>query len=183
MEWEIARNRPFSLLTKIEDFADIWGPVYAVPGTPHTGKVRQYDVSKGIICRAGGRQLAFRNAIKCHWYNRPSCIRGLAMKFLPPSHSLYLSPDDLLLIGGIMVEKRDCDYTLNQYEADYGDLLNELGTRESTWRWDTRGALVGFSKIVGVTVTGTQKRIPDTPLKQKILDKWQSNPERAIPTF
>ena len=83
-QWEMARNRPFSILTKMEDFADIWGPVYTVPGTPHMDKVRQYNVSKGIICRAGGKQPAFRNAIKCHWYNRPLWLRGLVLKFLPP---------------------------------------------------------------------------------------------------
>jgi hypothetical protein len=34
---------------------------------------------------------------------------------------------------------------------------------------------------LGVTVSGSQKKIPETPLKQKILDKWQSNPERRNP--
>jgi hypothetical protein len=116
--WGPARNKPCSLLTKMEDFADIWGPVYAVHGAGHQDKVRQYNVSKGIICRAGGPQPAFRNAIRCHWYNRPSWLRGLAMKFLPPSPNLFLAPDDLLLIGGIMIEKSNCDYTLDQYEAD-----------------------------------------------------------------
>jgi hypothetical protein len=66
-EWKTARKQPCSLLTKMDDFADIWGPVYAVPGAQHPDKVRQYNVSKGIICRAGGQQPAFRNAIKCHF--------------------------------------------------------------------------------------------------------------------
>jgi hypothetical protein len=182
--WEASHNRPMAILTKMEDFADIWGPVYAVPGPENSNAIRQYNVSKGIICRVkGGTQSALRNAIKCHWYTRMSWVRGLAMKFLPPSEDYYLSPDDLLLINGdwgIMKEKTTCEYTLNQYEANYGGLLNGLGTGDSTWRWDTRSVSIGFSKIVGVSVTGIQKRIPDTPLKQKILDKWQ-NAERRNP--
>ncbi len=183
--WETPHKRPMAILTKMKDFADIWGPVYAVPGPKNNDAIRQYNVSKGIICRVkGSTPSTLRNAIKCHWYNRLSWLRGLARKLLPPSEDSYLLPDDLLLISGdwdIMGEKWTCEYTLNQYEADYGYLLNELDTKDSMWRWDTRGASIGFRNVVGVSRAGIQKRIPDTPLKQKILDKWQNAPERRNP--
>ncbi|KAM7203385.1 hypothetical protein V8F20_003979 [Naviculisporaceae sp. PSN 640] len=177
-------NRPLGILTTMNDFADIWGPVYAIPEPKGSGMVRRYNVSKGIICRAGGKEPGLRNAVKCHWYNKPSWLRGLALKYLPLSESSYLSPDDLLLISGrgdLMVEKENCRYTLDAYEEDYGMDLNELGTRDSAWRWENRGISMGFSRIVGVTVSGTQKRIPETTLKETILNKWLLNPERRNP--
>jgi len=185
-EWEAASgNRRTAILTRMSDFADLWGPVYAVPGPRDSEAIRQYNVSKGIICKVkGGTQPTFRNAVKCHWYGRLSWMRGLARKLLPPSEDSYLLPDELLLISGdehIMVEKPACHYGLDHFEDDYGNLLNELGTKDSAWRWDTRGASFGFSKIVGVSITGTQKRIPDTSLKEKVLDKWQNAPERRNP--
>lgn len=170
-----------SILTKMEDFADIWGPVYGIPTTSGSGKIRQYNVSKGIICGTGRKQPELRNAVKCHWNNRVSWLRGLAMKFFPPSENSCFSPDDLLLIGAVMTEKENCGYTLEQYEKDYGQDFQELGTRASTWRWDTRGLSFGFSKTFGVTGTGTQKRIPETTLKDKILDKWNHSPDRRNP--
>jgi hypothetical protein len=180
----IASARRTAVLTRMADFADIWGPVYAVPGAANSNKIRQYNVSKGIICKAGGRTAPeFENAIKCHWYSRMSWIRGLTRKILPPSEDSYLSPDDLLLIGDAMVENFDCQYSLDHYEADYGGLMGELDTKLSSWMWDTRGVTIGFSKIFGVSVSGTQKRIPDTPLKQKILDKWLNAPDRRNPSM
>lgn len=98
------------------------------------------------------------------------------MKFLPPSEDSYLSPGDLLLIGGpeIMVEKEGCNYTLDMYEEDYGIEFNELGTKHSEWRLDGRGVSFGFSKMVGLSATLNQKLIPATMLGEKILDKWSS---------
>ncbi|SPO01353.1 uncharacterized protein DNG_04029 [Cephalotrichum gorgonifer] len=175
-------NRPLDVLTNMADFADIWGPVYAVPEPKGGGRIRQYNVSKGIICKVKGRaQTAFPNAVRCHWHSHSSWMRGLAMKLLPPSEDLCLSPDDLLLIGDVMTENHACRFTLDHYEAGYGNLMGELGTKDSEWRWDTRGVSGTLSKIFGVTISGTQKRIPQTPLKEKILDKWKSVPERRNP--
>lgn len=45
--------------------------------------------------------------------------------------------------------------------------------------WDSRGLSFGLSKIVGVTVSGSQKLVPQTVVQQHILDKWNQNPARA----
>ena len=179
--WESPYTRPLSILTKIKDFADIWGPVYAVPVDKKADKIRQYNVAKGIISRTSRTPSTLRNAIKCHWYSRESWLQGLKMKYLPPSGESYLSPGDLLLISGrvpasseIMVEKEGCNYTLDMYEEDYGIEFNELGTKHSEWRLDGRGVSFGLSKIVGLSGTLNQKLIPERTLQEKILDKWSS---------
>ncbi|KAK4205961.1 hypothetical protein QBC37DRAFT_462546 [Rhypophila decipiens] len=187
--WE-TDNKRLGILTRIEDFADIWGPVYAIPG-PQNHMIRQYNVSKGIICREGGeppillragsKNADTKDAIKCHWYNKKSWFDK---KDLVSAEGSSLYSDDLLLIGGIMLENVTCRYTPDAYERDYrGDLTNELGTSGPSWQWDTRGVSFGFSKYVGITVAGTQKRIPDITLKEATLNKWLSNTRRRDPRF
>lgn len=175
-------HQPASILTTIQEFADIWGPVYAIPDSVHPGKIQQYNVSKGII-RTDGKRSPLRNAVKCHWYNERSWKlswqrMGRRIRHQPES---LLSPDDLLLIGDIMIEKEQCTYTLDEFEESYGNMLTELGTRESEWRWDTRGASIGIGGSLRISVFGTQRRIPDTPQKQMIIDKWKSAPEQRNP--
>ncbi|KAK4212739.1 ubiquitin family-domain-containing protein [Rhypophila decipiens] len=104
--WE-TDNKRLGILTRIEDFADIWGPVYAIYAS-QSHMIRQYNVSKGIIRRESGKrpimirgnnkEPATRHAIRCHWHNKSSWLKGLKWKYLPPADDSCLSFDDLLLI-------------------------------------------------------------------------------------
>ena len=167
-----------SILARMEDFADIWGPVWTIPA--ESGLIKRYNVSKGVICRVGHRQNVF-NAVQCHWYSRASFHRRCTSKLLTRSEDLLLANDDLLLIGGVFRQNHHCHYTLGDYEAEYGNGMGTLGTTPSYWKADTRGLSLGLSKVFGVTVSGSQKLIPQTTLKQHILDKWTNNATRANP--
>ena len=46
--------RTISVLTRMSDFADIWGPIYTVPAA--SGLIKHYVVSKGAICRVGNNR-------------------------------------------------------------------------------------------------------------------------------
>ncbi|MCJ1479928.1 hypothetical protein MMC06_000082 [Schaereria dolodes] len=175
--------KPLSILTRMDDFADIWGPVWAVPAGPsYPDQIKQYNVSKGTICRVSKTQdTSTRNAIRCHWYSWTSFYRRRFSNLLSRSEDLLLSKDDLLLIGGVLRENRSCRYSLGDYEADYGDHMNDLGPKPSTWQLDSRVLSVGFSKLFGITVSGSQKKIPETTVKQHFLEKWTNNPTRANP--
>lgn len=167
-----------SVLTRIEDFADIWGPVWTIPS--ESGQIKQFNVSKGVICRVRSGQNDF-GAIQCHWYSRTSYHRRRVSTLLSRSEDLLLNENDLLLIGAVFRQNQNCGYTLDDYEADYGSNMGVLGTTPSYWKQDSRGLSLGLSKIVGVTVSGSQKLIPQTSVKQHILDKWTNNPTRANP--
>ena len=119
--------------------------------------------------------------VQCHYYSRSSFFRRRASRLLSRDADLLLAEDDLLLIGGGLRENRDCKYTLSDLARDSSSDFMVLGTTKSVWKLDTRGIAVGVSKIFGITMSGSQKLIPQTTLKQHILDKWTANPSRANP--
>lgn len=173
-------TRPLSVLTRMEDLADIWGPVWTMPIA--TGLIKHYRVSKGLICRVKSRTpCEIPNAVECHYYSRASFYRRQASNLLSRSEELLLAEDDLLLIAGGLQENRYCEYKISDFAADFQHEMTILGTKSSTWKTETRTLALGISKIFGATVSGSQKLIPETTLKQHILDKWTNNPSRANP--
>ncbi|KAL8820043.1 MAG: hypothetical protein Q9223_001649 [Gallowayella weberi] len=171
---------PKSLLTRMEDLADIWGPVYTVPSS--LGDVEFYGVSKGVICRVKAKNgTAIKGAVQCHYYSRLQFFRKRASRLLSGTEDLVLSKGDLLLIGAGFRLNDNCHYTLSAFTEKNAPKMTVLGTKESVWRPDSRSLAIGITKYFGITVSGTQKLIPQTTLKQHILDKWTTIPSRANP--
>lgn len=171
---------PKSLLTRMEDMADIWGPIYAFPTS--TGLVKYYGVSKGVIYRVKSkRENAIPGAILCHYSSRLSFVKKKASRLLANVDDLALSQNDLLLIGAEFRENRNCQYTMSAFTKETASAMTVLGTKDSVWKNDSRGLAVGLTKYLGVTISGTQKLIPQTTLKQHILDKWKTMPSRSNP--
>lgn len=173
-------HRSMSILTRMEDLADIWGPVYTVPST--SGLVRYYEVSKGVVCRVkANEQSAVLGAAHCHYFSRRSFMRHNTSRLLHGDKNLYLSENELLLIGAGLRENQGCHYKISDLTEQVSSDLTPLGTSEAAWRTESRSWAVGISKYIGVTISGTQKLIPQTTLKQHVLGKWTSNPSRANP--
>jgi hypothetical protein len=171
---------PLLILTRMEDFASIWGPVW-VEQSPN-GMIKQYNVSKGVICRvSANRDAKVADAVRCHWYSWSSFQRRRVSTLLSRTKELPLAKDDLLLIGTRFRENEHCNYTLDDFERNYGFDMGVLGTVRSTWDSDTRNVTGSFSKIFGISLGLTQKKKPETSLKQLILDKWKNEPTRANP--
>ena len=174
------RRRRHSLCARMEDIADIWGPVYTVP--TGTGKVKYYGVSKGVIYRVkSNKESPIPGAKLCHYSSRSSFVRNNASRLLANTDELALSQDDLLLIGAGFCENANCNYTMSAFTEESAFTMTVLGVKDSVWKWDSRGLTVGLSKNLGVTVSGTQKLIPQTTLKQHILDSWTTVPCRRNP--
>ena len=175
-------SEPVSVLTRMTDFADIWGPVYNVPSK--SGLIKHYRVSNGVICRvAQNKQSEALHATRCHYISRLEFTRRRASRLLfrDSNEELCTSNDELLLIGAELRENRRCQYGLSDLTYETQSEVRFLGTRESVWRTDSRGIAFGISKYLGITVSGTQKFIPQTTRKQHILDKWTTNPSRVNP--
>lgn len=172
------------ILTHIEEFADIWGPVWSMSadkGPP--GSIRQHNVSKGVICPVDEAATQKGKPVRCHWYRWGQFQMRRANRLLSLSKPLYLEKDDLLLIGTRFRDNQDCKYTLDQFETDYGHEMGVLGGEPSVWEsgLDSRSGSLSFSKIFGVSASGTQKRRPQTSLKQLILARWKTAPQTANP--
>ncbi|KAL9635955.1 MAG: hypothetical protein Q9204_002428 [Flavoplaca sp. TL-2023a] len=170
------------LLARMEDLADIWGPVYNVP--TETGLIDYYRVSKGVICRVKSKkQSPIPGATLCHYFSSLSFYTLRARRLGTSRNDLVLSKDDLLLIGAGFSENQHCRYTMAAFTKESASGMTFLGTQESVWRNDNRTLAVGISKYFGVTISGTQKLIPKTTRKQHILDKWTNAPTRSNPAI
>ena len=179
----LSNSSKLSVLTQMDEFADLWGPVWAVPAEPdRKDHVRQYNVSKGFISRVEGQDLLDgQEPVLCHWFPH-SCAsaRQWSMATKP------IRKDDLLLIGfpplrGPFRENKECRYNLDHFEKDYGLKMQPLGTQSSAWKIDTRTLGITGAFHIGITLMGSQKLRPCTTLKQHIWDEWNNNPCRANP--
>ncbi|KAL8836604.1 MAG: hypothetical protein Q9176_006241 [Flavoplaca citrina] len=170
------------LLARMEDLADIWGPVYNVP--TRTGLIEYYRVSKGVICRVKSKkQSPIPGATLCHYFSSLSYYKVRARRLGTGRDDLVLSKDDLLLIGAGFRENQHCQYTMAAFTKESASGMTVLGTQGSVWRNDNRTLTVGLSKYFGVTISGTQKLIPGTTLKEHILNKWRTNATRSNPAM
>lgn len=176
-------GRPMSILARMEDFADLWGPIWSIPvGEDHPNRIKQYNTSKGVICRVSAKPAdADQGIVKCHYYSWSSFQRRQESTLLSHEQGYFMEKNDLLLIGMRFREKGSCIYGIGDFERSYGNEMGVLGTSNSTWRLESRAVGLSFSKLVGIQVQGTQKQIPETTLKQHVLDKWVNKPERANP--
>lgn len=177
-----------SVVTRIELLADIWGPVHAVPCPEDDSKIIQYNISKGLIRRtATPRRPGYKDAVICHWEGPPADRGGmvsLSSRFESPRtrDHLPLSPDDLLLIGADgFVTDDACGYTMDAFRADYDERLREPGTTEGEWRADSRNFAFSISRLFGVSIGTTVKKIPETTVKQAIWDSWTSKTTKPNP--
>lgn len=179
-----AVNRPLSILTSIEAFADTWGPIWEVSaGEDYPNHIRQLNVSTGFICRAEDEmKCPVEDAVPCHWFKSSALIP------LPLSQNhdnTLIRRSQKLLISGLrswaLGINDACSYKLDDLERHYGLQMAPLGTVASSWAFDERQ--VGFSaaQYVGITVLGTQKKLPCTTQKQAIWNKWTNQPTRANP--
>ena len=176
-------GRLMSILARMEDFADLWGPIWSIPvGEDHPNQIKQYNTSKGVICRVSAKPAdADRGIVKCHWYSWSSFRSRQESTLLSDEQGYFMEEDDLLLIGMRFQEKTFCSYGIGDFERSYGNEMGILGTSNSSWRLESIAVGLSFSKLVGIQVQGTQKQIPETTLKQHVLDKWVNKPERANP--
>jgi hypothetical protein len=130
-------------------------------------------------------------ALNCHWYSWAS-VNGGEAKIRPTpaefgkdkeTEDFLIPKGERLCIGASLLLNNTCRYTLDEYESEYAQTMVPLGTTETTWRLDTR--TIGFSaaQYIGITVSGTQKKIPSTTVKDHIWNKLSQNPTRANPCF
>ena len=165
-------GRTMPILARMEDFADLWGPIWSIPvGEDHPNRIKQYNTSKGVICRVSAKPAdADQGIVKCHWHSWSSFRRRQESTLLSHEQGYFMEKDDLLLIGMRFQEKRSCIYGIGDFERSYGNEMGVLGTSNSSWRLESRAVGLSFSKLVGIQVQGTQKQIPETTLKQHVLD-------------
>ncbi|KAI1152406.1 hypothetical protein F4825DRAFT_309638 [Nemania diffusa] len=187
-----AVKKNLSILTTIDLFADIWGPIYAeTVGADNQSvvdaRIQKYNVGGGCIRRVPGSQSD--TVVKCHWFSwMAEKRRKMSRLFSAPQNrtrDLTMSMADKLLIGANLDPNGGCTFSLKEYELSYHEAIGEAGPKPSSWRFD--GVAVSLQlatpKIVTLQIEGQSKRIPETTVKENAWQKWHSCPERANPAF
>ncbi|KAI0869680.1 hypothetical protein GGS24DRAFT_146278 [Hypoxylon argillaceum] len=187
-----AVKKNLSILTTIDLFADIWGPIYAeTVGADNQSvvdaRIQKYNVGGGCIRRVPGSQSD--TVVKCHWFSwMAEKRRKMSRLFSAPQNrtrDLTMSMADKLLIGANLDPNEGCTFSLKEYELSYHEAIGEAGPKPSSWRFD--GVAVSLQlatpKIVTLQIEGQSKRIPETTVKENAWQKWHSCPERANPAF
>ncbi|KAF2492794.1 hypothetical protein BU16DRAFT_90968 [Lophium mytilinum] len=176
-------NQPLYLSTTIDDFADIWGPVWAAKQTEDSDSVIKYDTGSGSIVHWYGDQTApevEENEVPSHWIPRGE-------KEANSKVAGAIEPGARLLIGASTeIEKRTsqlkvnpaCKISSHEFlrRLHMTNMLDDLGTRPPTrvLAEETVGANVG-AYGVAIGASKTYKRRSGVTLKDAICDAWKHN--------
>ena len=178
---QIQSTERLLILTTIEDFADIWGPVWAVrsdQGAPSS--IQYYQLARGVIYPDDlVKESQHKGAVRCHWTSSSDFQRRREMNVLWGGTWGSFTSDALLLIGATFRENSNCRYTLNDFEHAYGHKMTTLGTKRPGVELDTISGVLSVSKVIGISGQATAKLVPGISLKERILASWKHEPEHA----
>ena len=180
-------ERRLFVSTSIEDFSDMWGPVWAVPSKKRN-LIRHYNVSKGLIGRVSPNYFLGLNIdaceIPCHWKSWAELSAG--GKDLPfDFDDLPIKPSDKLLIGLPFRDNSICQSRLSDSKIQLIRAAGRLvppGTFPEAWFTDTYqiGGSASFPGG-GVSTQWTRKKRPRRTRKEAIWDNIKNSPQSFHP--
>ena len=170
------RSRGLCIVTKMEHFADVWGPVWPVePSGGRAGEVFQYNLTRGCVAPVGP---SFNGGpVECHWFPTPDHAREAAAG--DPRGPVTVSKHQLVRIGARLEANDRCAYTADHYEQDHAADLAQLGSLPEEWRGGFRPPGFRAGEYVGLTATGVPKRLPAATLREHIWTRLNFSPETA----
>ena len=134
-----------------------------------------------MICRVNEKPPSSASkAVVCHLYNQNS-YQYRSASIIADKMGIPMHEDDRLLIGASHEENPDCNYIVADFALDKRGNLQPLEIRSEEWKNDNRILNVGVSKYLVASVTGTQRFVSATTLKQLIIDRWTNEPQKANP--
>ncbi|KAF4625997.1 hypothetical protein G7Y89_g12163 [Cudoniella acicularis] len=193
---------PLYFSTRIEEFADIWGPVWRVNEDTDKNLVRHYDVLNGCIVPwpydAEIHPKLAKDERLCHWIPKQSPWEILT-QVSPEDNTRILSHTSLpalkenirLLIGAHRHRRRrppmiwdKCQCSTQVFEEGLRGInrLQQLGANGSYIYVDSRAvSAVGGSH--GLTLGGnmTIKRAEGVSFKSVFVESWEKNPKGRNP--
>ncbi|SLM40977.1 beta transducin-like protein het-e4s [Lasallia pustulata] len=178
-------DRRLFLSTSIEDFSDMWGPVWAVP-SKERNLIKYYNVSKGMIRKVPLDTFSVANVddhedeVACHWYSWAELSNGedLASCF----DDLPIKASDKLLIGLPFRDNLSCQSKLKEIERVRAVRMVPAGTFSEAWFTDAYsiGANASFHGV-GLSTQRTRKKRPRRTHKEAIWDKIRNAPQSFHP--
>ena len=195
-DWE-PRGHLF-LSTKVEDFADIWGPLWKVVDPKVHSSCTRYVVGNGCIYKWKSQKATPRlleNEILCHWISNTTIERGSENSsnkeelVFPDSIDEGFDGNETLLIGAVaagcerLALKRNCNFDLDRTRAalDHDGRVQMLGTvKEHTYKDSETYQLQVGHNGVNASASKQYKRRGQS-LKQAFVEAWTTTPELRDP--
>ena len=186
------------LSTKIEDFADIWGPLWKVVDPKKNGLYTRYVVGNGSIYKykpAEATPRLFENESLCHWISNTSFEAGLddssntEKSIFPDILDESFDGNETLLIGAVaagcerLATKTDCNFDLEHSRStlDHVGRVQMLGTvKEHTYKDSETYQLQAGHGGMSVSASKQYKRRGQS-LKQAFVELWTTTPELRDP--
>lgn len=171
----VIESNKLSVLTTMDVFADVWGPVWSVEVDGDPKRVWHYNLPRGCIVPTTSSDTSPPRGITiCHWNASP------APYLHPPGGTgIKMDKDQLLLIGSRLRVNKHCDYTLSQYTQDCGSKMEILGTAPETWGLDTLNVGITVGQIGTFACNGVVKKKPKITIKASIWNQLHMSAKRT----
>ena len=195
-DWE-SRGHLF-LSTMVEDFADIWGPLWKVIDPEVHDSCTRYAVGNGSIYKWKSQKATPRlldNETLCHWISNATIEAGpeyspdTEKPVFPDMIDENFDGNETLLIGAVaagcerLTTDRDCSFDLDKRRSvlDHGGRVQMLGTvREHTYKDSETYQLQAGHGGMAVSASKQYKRRGQS-LKQALVELWTTTPEVRDP--
>ena len=182
-------NEKLYLRTRIEDFNELWGPVWKI-SCPGSDLAIRYDVAPGSIFqwpRTETEPMIEDDESFCHWTNNEDQIDCSTQSGIRTVKATNASPfKDYLLVGGVLKEKADCQLDHQQFTTRILDQgrLHCLGAHHRVWERDAIAvggqlSLGGMGATTSGSYSETFKR-RETLYRDDFLAMWEHSP-RCLP--
>ena len=186
------------LSTKIEDFADIWGPLWKVVDPKMDGSYTRYVVGNGSIYKYKPEKATprlFENESLCHWISNtnfeadsddsPNTEKPIYPDILDES----FDGDETLLIGAVaagcerLATRTDCNFDIEHSRSTLDNVgrIQMLGTvKEHNYKDSETYQLQAGHSGMNVSASKQYKRRGQS-LKQAFVELWTTTPELRDP--
>ena len=186
------------LSTKIEDFADIWGPLWKVVDPEMNGSCNRYAVGNGSIYKyrsVAATPLLLSNESLCHWISNTNLeadseyFQNTEKSIFPDILDESFDGNETLLIGAVaagcerLATKTDCNFDLGNSRStlDYCGRVQMLGTvREYMYKDSETYQLQAGHSGLNVSASKQYKRRGQS-LKQAFVELWTTTPDLRDP--
>ena len=186
------------LSTKIEDFADIWGPLWKVVDTEMNDSYTRYVVGNGSIYKYKPERATPRlleNESLCHWISNTNLEVGsddspnTEKPIFPDILNESFDGNETLLIGAVaagcerLATKTNCNFDLEHSRSTLDNVgrIQMLGTvKEHTYKDSETYQLQAGHSGMNVSASKQYKRRGQS-LKQAFVELWTTTPELRDP--
>ena len=186
------------LSTKIEDFADIWGPLWKVIDSEVPNSYTRYAVGNGYIYKWKSDEATTRlleNETLCHWVSNttikcgPESPSSTEQLDFPDRIDENFDGNETLLIGAVvagserLASNGDCKFKISRSRSALSEKgrVRMLGVVEEHTYKDSETYHLQFGHSGINAGIARQYKRRGQPLKQALVELWTTTPELRNP--